>query len=253
MRVSRVALSVKLGHLSIALVLGAALVGCADDAPVGIPVPCVGACVPRVDLSLSNVILTPGDTLRLGALARTAGGDPAPVQWSAAGAAGTVDSRGLVSAQSPGKFWVYARATPDPTYPGMSEIWVVAPDTGGQPFIAGFLDAATGALLPRALGFAGHDSIDVVLSYVVGHQTPIAGPPELVFEIRAPASDAVLAASRVPIQVRGRSALVRLRLHLTERRNGVRRFPAGGYDFFVLLPLTDNRRLGEGTGYRVSF
>ena len=233
--------------------MGAAVVGCADDAPVGIPVPCVGACVARVDPSLTNVILTPGDTVRLEAVARTAGGASVPVQWTATGGAGTVDSQGLVSARGPGKFWVYAHAISDPTYPGMSEIWVVGPDTGGQPFIAGFLDAATGAPLPRALGFAGRDSIDVLFSAVVGHLTPVAGPPELVFEIRPPSSDAVLAATRVPILVRGRSTLVRLRLHLTERQNGVRRFPTGEYDFFVLLQLTGNRRAGDSTGYRVRF
>lgn len=228
--------------------------GCGDDAPVGIPEPCVGKCVPYVEINLEDLVLTPGDTVRLRAEARAADGTVSGVQWNSMSPSVSVDAAGLVRAESLGKAHVWARALSDTAKFGVSEIWVVDPDSGGQPFLTGFRDARTGRFLPRWRGFAGYDSITVTISYVLGRSVTTSGEPHVILQVRRPGSDVIVQSRTVPLTVRGRGAFVDVRMHLTERdASGQRLLPSGSYDLFVLLPLADGRILGTETGYRVFF
>ena len=210
----------------------------ADDAPVGVPTRCVGTCVASVEVATEHLTLVPSDTFRLRARARTASGSLVAVRWSTWNAVLGVDSGGLVAAQSPGKGWVFATAITDPTKLSVAEIWVVDPDSSGQPFIAAFRDAASGDEIPRWRGFIGHDSVDATVSYVVGRMSETAGNPHALLQIRVPDGSNVLSSTAVPLTVRGRGAFVDIRIHLTQRdARGVRLFPPGTYDLFVLLPL----------------
>ena len=126
-------------------------IGCGDDAPVGIPVPCIGKCVSYVDVNLEDLVLTPGDTVRLQAEARAADGTLSGVQWSALSPSVEVDTAGLVRAESLGKTAVWARALIDTAKFGVSEIWVVdqiavdsrsSPDSGTLELVDSCRDGA---------------------------------------------------------------------------------------------------------------
>ena len=168
--------------------------------------------------------------------------------------AGGVDINGLATGLLNGKGLAYAWAPTDTGTLGRSEIWVVSPDTSAQPFIALYRDAATGDTLPYQSSFVGHDSIDVVLSYVLGRTTVTLGAPSLLVQIRKSGVTGEFFSVSVPAPVRGKGAFVTVRLNLTEKTaGGVRRYPQGGYDLYVLLPLADGRWLGDQTGYPVVF
>ena len=234
--------------------LSTAAIGCGDDAPVGIPVPCIGKCVPYVDVNLEDLVLTPGDTVQLRAEARAADGTLSDVRWIASSPSVNVDTAGLVKAESLGKTGVWARALIDIEKFGVSEIWVVDPDSGVQPFLTGFRDARTGRFLPRWRGFTGYDSITVTVSYVLGRSVVTSGEPHVIVQVRRPGTGVVVRSHPLPLTVRGRGAFVDLRLHITERdASGQRLLPSGSYDLFVLLPLADGRILGMETGYGVTF
>ncbi len=257
-RVSGVRLfGMRLALFCLALIL-AFTGGCGDSAPVGVPPPCPPKeCVPEFPVSPSHLILTPGDTAQLTAAARTADSNPVRVRWSTTATTVEVDTLGRLVAKAVGIGWAWAVPVADTTgnvARARSSIWVVTPDSGGQPFISSFHDAATGVLLLPWRGFEGRDSIDITLSYVLGHQRETAGPPSVIFEIRRFDSLVSLWSVSIPTPVRGRGASARLRLHLTQRdANGARRFPKGYYDFFVFIPLPYGLRLGDQTGYRVNF
>lgn len=234
--------------------LGLVTIACGDDAPVGIPVPCVGTCVATIEATPQLLALTPGESAVLEAQARTADGQPVAVEWSSANDVAVTDRTGRVTAVSPGKAFVHARAATDSTALARTEIWVVDPDTSSQPFIAAIRDAVSGESLVRWKGFAGRDSLRLTFSYMLGRTSSIVGAPALRFEIRRPEASTALRFFTVPIGVRGRGGSVDLIVHLTQKdSSGVRLLPAGAYDFYVLLPLSDGRRLGDETGYRVTF
>lgn len=231
-----------------------AVSGCGDSAPIGIPLPCTGKCVTEFPVSPSHLIVTPGDTARLMADARTADGESVAVRWTTTAPTVQVDSAGSLTARMPGRGWAMARAVTDSTRINIAYIWVVTADTGGQPFISSFHDAATGALLNPIFGLENRDSIDVTFSYVLGTERQTNGPPSLLFEIRRFDSSTALWSASIPIDTRGRGAFARLRVHLTQRgADGLRLFPKGTYDFVVVLPLADGQRLGDRTGFRVTF
>jgi hypothetical protein len=149
---------------------------------------------------------------------------------------------------------VYARPVADTAKLGVAEIWIVDPDTGGQPFLTGFRDARTREPLNRLDGFAGRDSIALSVSYVLGLSTATPGLPHVVLEIRRWESNVVARSKTLPLDVRGRGAMVPFTLFLTEvNAFGQRILPSGVYDLFVLLPLANGEVLGERTGYRISF
>lgn len=238
------------------LVLAAAfnLAACGDDAPVGIPEPCVGRCVREVQLNLEDLILTPGDTVRLQATARSADGTDAGVRWAAWNDRVRVDSSGLVTAWTTGVSWVHAIPRADSTFRGVVDIRVVHTDSGGQPFLAGFRDAASGAPLSRMRGFAGRDSIDVTVSYVLGLGMVTDGEPHVLVSLRHVDSPIGLQSWVVPMSHWGRAGFGTARIVLTQRdARGLRLIPPGAYDLFALLRLADGRVLGEATGYRVWF
>ena len=227
---------------------------CGDEAPFGIPEPCIGKCVASVDVDLEDLIRTPGDTVRLRADAESADGTRSLIRWTASSNVVAVDSPGFVTALVPGRTVVVARPSADTAKTGIAEIWVVDPDTGGQPFLTGFRDARTGSNLPRLRGFAGHDSIAITVSYVLGNSTSTPAQPYVDFQIRRPGSAIVVRSTTLPLIVRGRGAFINVTLHLTERDSrGQRLLPTGAYDLFVLLPLANGRILGEETGYRITF
>jgi hypothetical protein len=227
---------------------------CGDDAPVGVPEPCVGSCVDAVFVDFEDVILTPGDTIRLRAVARSANGTDSGVRWSAQSALVTVDSAGLVTATREGKTAVVARPRVDSAKIGVAEIWVVHPDTGGQPFLTAFRDARTHELITRFNGFAGRDSISATVTYVLGNARATDGEPEIVLQIRRAGSSVALRSWTFPLLVRGRGAQFDVKLFLTERDpQGQRLLPSGAYDLYVLLPLANGQVLGDQTGYGVSF
>lgn len=242
-------------HFTASIALLATLaIGCGDDAPVGIPEPCVGKCVPNVDVNLEDLVLTPGDTVRLRAEARAADGTLSGVQWIALSSSVSVDTAGLVRAESLGKTAVWARALIDTAKFGVSEIWIVDPDSGGQPFLTGFRDSRTGRFLPRWRGFAGYDSITVTVSYVLGRNVATSGEPHVILQVRRPGAGVIVQSRTVPLTVRGRGAFVDVLMHITERdASGQRLLPSGSYALFVLLPLADGRILGTETGYGVAF
>jgi hypothetical protein len=230
------------------------------DAPVGPPPPpCTGTCVPDFAVNPHHLIITVGDTARFVAHPKTADGAKVPISWLGRGGITanmpvSVDANGVATGLLNGKGYVDARSPTDTGTVGRSEIWVVSPDTSAQPFIAVYRDAATGDTLPYLSSFVGHDSIDAVLSYVVGLSTLTLGAPELVVKIRKPDVVGELFSVSVPAPVRGRGAFATVRLNLTEKDSrGARRYPQGGYDLYVLLPLADGRTLGDQTGYRVVF
>lgn len=238
----------------LAILAPALLASCGDSAPVGVPPRCIGTCVVDVDVTPQLLALTPGDTAQLDARAITAAGQRVGVQWSSLNGVLATDSAGRVTATTPGKGRIYATAATDSTKIGVSEIWVVHPDTASQPFIAAFRDAVSGEPLVRWRGFAGRDSVRLTLSYVVGWTTETHDAPALRFEIRPALGSTPLFVTTVPVNVRGRGALTDLIVHLTRTDSkGVRLFPPGAYDFYVLLPLADGRVLGSQTGYHVTF
>jgi hypothetical protein len=207
-----------------------------------------------------HLALAIGDTVRLSGVAMTASGLRIAVDWRAYLGPNTsavpvrVDSTGVVTAVSAGEGGVYARAVIDTSKIGGSQIWVAAPDSSVQPFIALYRDAATGDTLNYGVMFTGRDSIDVVVSYVVGRATVTAGAPALLFQIRGPGTADIFSSVSVPLPVRGHGTFVTVRVNLGEKTaSGARRFPPGHYDFFVLLPLADGRQLGDQTGYGVTF
>ncbi len=235
------------------LLLATIALGCGDDAPVGVPVPCVGRCVSMVQVDLEDLILTPGDTVRLRAHARSADGTDAGVQWMASGDAVTVDSGGLVVAGSVGMGIVVARPLADTAALGVSEIRVVHPDTGGQPFLTAFRDARTGELLPR-YRLAGRDSISVTVNYVLGNTTVTEGAPSVLLQVRRTDSALGLRSWTIPLDVRGRAGFTVVTLFIGERDlRGDRLLPPGAYDLYALVRLANGRVLGDLTGYRVQF
>ena len=242
-------------HLAaiVSAALGLSGIACGVD-PIGRPTRCVGTCVPFVESVTDHLVLTPGDTGRMSARARTADGDPVAIRWRAGNERVAVDAGGLVTALAPGRAWVYAIAAVDSSKAIVPEVWIVDPDTSAQPFITLFRDAATGDTLLRRRGFVGRDSIDVTVSYVLGRSTQTPGAPVALFQLRASGAVAPLTSTSVPLTQRGRAASFTVRVRLTERdANGARRFPPGFYDLFVLLPLADGRQLGDRTGYPVQF
>lgn len=227
--------------------------------PVGPVVPCTGTCIVSVAVNPHHLALTPGDTVRLSGVAITASGLRIAVDWRTYIGPNTsavpvrVDSTGLVTAVSAGEGGAYARAVTDTSKIVACQIRVVAPDSSVQPFIALYRDAATGDTLNNGVTFTGRDSIDVVVSYVVGRSTVTAAAPALLFQIRGPGTADIFSSVSVPLPVRGRGAFVTVRVNLGEKTaTGARRFPPGQYDFFVLLPLADGRQLGDLTGYPVA-
>jgi len=235
------------------LLLTALTVSCVDVAPVGIPEPCLGRCVPHVSIDLEDVILAPGDTVRLRASAPSADGTNLGVQWSSrSGVRG--DSSGFITAETIGRTVVYAYARADTTRFGVSEVWVVHPDTGGQPFLTGFRDARTGTMLPRNFGFQGKDSVAVTVSYVLGNHVVTDGAPRVLIQVRRPESSIVLRTWSLSLDVRGKAGFLTTTLNFGERdAQGQRLLTSGNYDLFVLLPLASGEMLGDQTGYRVSF
>jgi hypothetical protein len=187
----------------------------------------------------------------LEARATAADGRRVGVHWASLNQTLAVDRDGRVTAMAPGRGWIEARPETDSTKLARSEVWVVAPDTSSQPFIAAFLDAVSGTPLVRATGFAGRDSVRLTLSYVLGMKTVTRGAPELLLEVRRPGASAALLAITAPIHLRGQGAVAHVTVPLSASDStGARRLPPGAYDFFVLLPLVDGRLLGSETGYR---
>jgi hypothetical protein len=242
-------------RIAVSITLLATLaIACGDDAPVGVPEPCVGKCVPSVDVNLEDLILAPGDTVRLRAEARAADGTLSGVEWMSLSSSVSIDTEGLVRAELPAKTAIWARAIVDTSKFGVSELWVVDPDTGGQPFLTGFRDSRSGRFLPRWRGFVGYDSITMTVSYVLGRNVVTSDEPHVVIQVRRSGTDVVVQSRTVPLTVRGRGAFVDVRMHITERdASGQRLLPNGFYDLFVLLPLADGRILGAQTGYGVTF
>ena len=235
------------------LLLATLSVSCADVAPVGIVEPCVGRCVAMVTVDLEDVILTPGDTVRLHASAPSADGTDSGVRWSTRDGL-RVDSTGLVTAESTGRTVVHARSLADTTTFGAADVLVVHPDAGGQPFLTGFRDARTGTALPRNFGFQGRDSVAVTVSYVLGNHVVTDGAARVLVQVRRPESSIVLRTWSLPLEIRGKAGFIATTLNFGERDvQGQRLLASGSYDLFVLLPLASGEMLGDQTGYRVSF
>lgn len=131
----------------------------------------------------------------------------------------------------------------------------VDPDSSTQPFITLYRNAANGDTLFRRRGFFDVDSIDITISYVAGRLSVLpSGTPSLVFDIRNSGTSNVLATKLIAITQRGIVVQADVRLRLTEMNaNGARRFPAGRYDLFVVMPLAGGRVLGAQTGYPIQF
>ena len=240
--------------LVVAPLLTFAVLSCGDAVRIAIPPPCEVPCGQDVVIDFRHVILTPGDTVRLAAVAKLVDGTESGVRWSAWDENIHVDSGGLVRAVSKGRTSVTARPAAGSGGSGVAEIWIVDPDTGGQPFLTGFRDARTGEPLRFFSGFEGRDSIALNISYVLGHSSETLGPPQAVLEIRRHDTIVVVRTLTFPLEVRGRGAMLPVTLHLTEvNQFGQRVLPSGAYDLFVLLPLANGERLGEFTGYRISF
>ena len=247
-----------MGGRRILTVTLAALVACGDRAPLGPqPVtPCTGSCVSSFPINPHHYLLAVGDTVRFRAKAKTADGVAVPVAWTAGGGVTnnlpvTIDAGGLARALVPGRGFVYAQApNQDPNTGARAEIWVVSPDTSAQPFIALMRDAATGDTIPYGSVLVGRDSVDVVISYVVGNFTNTRGTPAITLQVRIPGALGEVYSEAIPAPVRGRSATATIRLNLRQRTAaGVPVFTQRTYDLYVLLPLADGRNLGDQTGY----
>ncbi len=216
--------------------------------------------MPSFPVNPHHYLLALGDTVRFSAKAKTAAGAPVVVTWVPGGGETnnmpvTIDATGLARAVVPGKGFVYAQA------PGMqantgarAEVWVVSPDTSAQPFIALFRDAATGDTIPYGSVLVGRDSIDVVISYVIGNFTSVVGTPAITLQVRIPGTLGEVYSATTPAPVRGRSATATIRLNLRQRTSlGLPVFTQRTYDMYVLLPLADGRVLGDQTGYPTVF
>lgn len=252
------------GRRLLTATLAAFVVSCGDGAGTGLEpavVACVGPCVPSFPVNPHHYLLAVGDTVRLSAHAKTTDGISVPVTWIARGGTTnnvpiSVDALGLVRGVEAGKGFVDARTVADDPVSGggRSEIWVVSPDTSAQPFIALMRDAHTGDTLRYGSVLVGRDSIDIVLSYVIGNFTNTVGTPTLKLQVRIPNSTTEVYSVDVPAPVRGRSATATVRLNLRMKNAlGAAVFPSRTYDFYVLLPLADGRVLGDQTGYPAVF
>ena len=222
--------------------------------------PCADTCVPSFPVNPHHYLLAVGDTVRFVAHAKTANGVTVPVAWVArAGATNnipvTVDANGLARAIAPGKGFVDAHTTNDPVDGGgRAEVWVVSPDTSAQPFIALYRDAATGDTLRYGSVLVGRDSIDIVISYVIGNFTNTVGTPTLRLQVRVPGAAAEVYSVLVPAPVRGQGATATVRLNLRAKNAlGAPVFPQRTYELYVLLPLADGRVLGDQTAYPAVF
>ncbi|MEO7456401.1 MAG: hypothetical protein ABIY52_09080 [Gemmatimonadaceae bacterium] len=245
----------------IGMTLAAFVVSCGDK--VGGPQPteaCTGTCVPSFDVNPHHLLITVGDTARFVAKARTADGATAMVTWVArAGTTGNIpislDGAGLARGIAAGRGFVDAHSPNEQTAGGgRAEIWVVSPDTAAQPFIALYRDAASGDTIPYLSPFVGRDSIDIVISYVIGNFTNAPTPPTLRFQVRIPGTASEVFGVTMPAPVRGKAATTTLRLNLRQRTAlGAPVFEQRTYEFYVLLPLADGRILGDQTPYPVVF
>lgn len=205
-----------------------------------------------MDVTPDYLMLPPGDTGRFSSLALTADGDRVSVRWTGTSDFAKVDSSGLVTALVEGRTFASASAPDEVRTRLNAGVWVVNTKENEQPVITSIRNAATGETMFRRGGFVGVDSIDVTVSYLQGSNAPQEAAATLIFQVRSITSNEPLSSVTSPLGVRGKIGKTTLRVRLTEKNaSGTRRFPAGFYDFFVLMRLEDGSNPGDRTGYRV--